>query len=79
MNFKKVFVFGIAFSQLALCYGLEEKSKMTLRTDVAKIKYNPMIFGHFIEHFDDQIYGGFLILRQDFRMKKAFGRMLSML
>jgi alpha-N-arabinofuranosidase len=22
------------------------------------IAYNPMIFGHFIEHFDNQVYGG---------------------
>lgn len=26
--------------------------------DSAMIKYNPMIFGHFIEHFHTQIYGG---------------------
>ena len=31
---------------------------MTIEADVAPIKYNNMIFGHFIEHFDTQVYGG---------------------
>lgn len=34
------------------------ESKLTLRTEAGQIKYNKMIFGHFIEHFDNQVYGG---------------------
>ena len=26
--------------------------------DAKALKYSPMIFGHFIEHFDTQVYGG---------------------
>lgn len=29
-----------------------------IQRDVPKIKYNPMIFGQFIEHFDRQVYNG---------------------
>ena len=28
------------------------------RADAKIMKYSPMIFGHFIEHFDNQVYGG---------------------
>ena len=28
------------------------------KADAAIMKYSPMIFGHFIEHFDNQVYGG---------------------
>ena len=27
-------------------------------TNAKALKYSPMIFGHFIEHFDTQVYGG---------------------
>ncbi len=34
------------------------ENKVMVLKDREKIKYNPMIFGQFIEHFDNQVYGG---------------------
>ena len=34
------------------------ENKATVLENAERIKYNPMIFGQFIEHFDDQVYGG---------------------
>lgn len=34
------------------------QNTMTVEAGAAPIKYNTMIFGHFIEHFDTQVYGG---------------------
>ena len=34
------------------------QNKVTIVRDAKAVKYNPMIFGQFIEHFDNQIYGG---------------------
>jgi len=31
---------------------------VTEKTDAETIHYNPMLFGQFIEHFDNQVYGG---------------------
>lgn len=49
--------------QLALTLSvavMPAKADNTIRiiADSAMIKYNHMIFGHFIEHFHTQIYGG---------------------
>lgn len=35
-----------------------QESRITVDNSAEKIKYSPMIFGQFIEHFDNQIYGG---------------------
>lgn len=34
------------------------QNKAVPQTDEALLKYNPMIFGHFVEHFHTQVYGG---------------------
>ena len=34
------------------------QNTMNIVEGSSPIKYNNMIFGHFIEHFDTQIYGG---------------------
>lgn len=34
------------------------KNKVAVLKNQKAIKYDPMIFGQFIEHFDDQVYGG---------------------
>ena len=35
-----------------------DRAKIAPIADAKKIKYNPMIFGQFLEHFDNQVYGG---------------------
>ncbi|MBP5320858.1 MAG: hypothetical protein J6334_07700 [Kiritimatiellae bacterium] len=35
-----------------------EGNVITLSLDAKPLVYSPMIFGHFIEHFDTQVYGG---------------------
>lgn len=37
---------------------VEAQNKVSVQPDAMQIKYNKMIFGHFIEHFDNQVYGG---------------------
>ena len=34
------------------------QNKVAVKQDAEKIEYNPMIFGAFLEHFDNQVYGG---------------------
>jgi hypothetical protein len=34
------------------------QANVTINTDATVKTYNPMIFGGFLEHFGDQIYGG---------------------
>lgn len=36
----------------------ESSNHIRIIPDAGKIKYNKMIFGQFIEHFDNQVYGG---------------------
>lgn len=36
----------------------EPQNKIRVMPNTAKIEYNKMIFGQFIEHFDNQVYGG---------------------
>ena len=44
---------------LGLCMNVvAQENVMGIVPDGKEIKYNKMIFGHFIEHFDDQVYGG---------------------
>ena len=37
---------------------LAVQTNATSNAAAKRIKYSPMIFGHFIEHFDNQVYGG---------------------
>lgn len=37
---------------------LAAQNTVSIKQDATAIQYNPMIFGHFIEHFDTQVYGG---------------------
>lgn len=37
---------------------LAAENSVKIVAGAQKIKYNPMIFGQFIEHFDNQVYGG---------------------
>lgn len=53
----------LLFAVQATSYGengkVEAKTNgFTVTSDGSKIKYNGMIFGQFIEHFDNQVYGG---------------------
>ena len=34
------------------------QARITIETDAPAITYDRMIFGRFLEHFDNQIYGG---------------------
>ena len=43
---------------LALAFAARAQNSVVIDNDAADIKYNHMIFGHFIEHFHTQIYGG---------------------
>lgn len=44
---------------MGLCLdGIAQENVMGIVPEGKEIKYNKMIFGHFIEHFDDQVYGG---------------------
>ncbi len=36
----------------------EPRALVTVRPDAPAVRYSPMLFGGFIEHFHDQIYGG---------------------
>lgn len=42
----------------ATCAALCQAAAVRAAADAKAMKYSPMIFGHFIEHFDNQIYGG---------------------
>jgi len=35
-----------------------QENSITVRPDARSVKYSPMIFGHFLEHFHRQVYGG---------------------
>jgi len=58
----KKFISSITVIGISLCgfisYAAQPSGSFTFTKDASTIKYNPMIFGHFIEHFDTQIYGG---------------------
>ena len=36
----------------------QQSNTVTIDPDGIRTEYNPMIFGQFIEHFDNQVYGG---------------------
>ncbi len=52
---KKSFSFFFLFSLLTVA---SAQNNLRMVDSATPIKYNPMIFGHFIEHFDNQVYGG---------------------
>ena len=37
---------------------LSAQNTTTVKSGAKALPYNPMMFGQFIEHFDNQIYGG---------------------
>ena len=41
----------------AMCMAVDGAAVAPVQ-DAKPLKYSPMIFGHFIEHFDTQVYGG---------------------
>ena len=47
---------------LILCVSVplvaQAQNSVTIDRNAASLKYDPMIFGSFIEHFDTQVYGG---------------------
>ncbi len=47
---------GIAI--LAATLGTAAQNSMEVRPEAGRIAYSPMIFGGFLEHFDNQVYGG---------------------
>ncbi|MDL2309574.1 hypothetical protein LJC39_00395 [Parabacteroides sp. OttesenSCG-928-B22] len=68
IRFKKInllfFIFLMAGSSFVFAGNKKQQPTETVSNRVSrlenreKIKYNPMIFGQFIEHFDNQVYGG---------------------
>lgn len=48
----------IAFSLMATSLMAVAQNKIEVIPDSASVTYNPMIFGQFIEHFHNQVYGG---------------------
>ena len=58
---KSIIVFLSLLCCVLSCTTQQPKSiqaNVTINTDATVITYNPMIFGGFLEHFGDQIYGG---------------------
>lgn len=58
-----VLIFSAVLTMVSYVYAesqtpVGKENRITVDTSAKKIKYNPMIFGQFIEHFDNQIYGG---------------------
>ncbi len=51
--FNALFATGLVVSQTVCA-----QSSVSMVADTVAVKYSPMIFGQFIEHFDNQIYGG---------------------
>ena len=50
---------GVVAAAACMCAGVAlQAASVTPVKDAKALKYSPMIFGHFIEHFDTQVYGG---------------------
>ena len=43
---------------LALVLPLAAQNSVRMAEQAEAVKYNPMLFGQFVEHFDNQVYGG---------------------
>jgi alpha-L-arabinofuranosidase len=50
----------------------DSENSVSVLRNKKKIQYNPMIFGQFIEHFDDQVYGGIYDPKSKFSDKEGF-------
>ena len=49
----------IALLTIALSVtSLHAQNSFMVKTSEGRSEYNPMIFGAFLEHFDNQVYGG---------------------
>lgn len=53
---KRLFTLAVVF--LASIGIAAAQNKVIVKDGTETIRYNKMIFGHFIEHFHKQIYGG---------------------
>lgn len=53
-----IFLLTIPCVAQAIVADNPQKNRVKVISAAEKIKYNKMIFGQFIEHFDDQVYGG---------------------
>ena len=84
-NVKGLFVFALGMSLLQAAVGnaaeVQEsnaaKAKLAAIGNAKTIKYSPMIFGHFIEHFDTQVYGGIFSRARHSLTKTGFAKTLS--
>ena len=50
---------GLASGKFAWAAGSSPKAIVNIDSNAEHTRYDPMIFGGFIEHFGKQIYGGF--------------------
>jgi len=50
----------------------DDQASIVPVTNAKKVKYNPMIFGQFLEHFDNQVYGGVFDPKSRFADKNGF-------
>ena len=48
----------LSFLLVVIAITAAAQNTVTIKADGVPVKYNPMIYGQFIEHFDNQIYGG---------------------
>ena len=48
----------IALSAFLPFVPVSSQNSMTVKPGAGRVEYNPMIFGAFLEHFDNQVYGG---------------------
>lgn len=60
MKNRNIFRLLAAFSAILAATGgiAGAQNSISISKDAVKAEYNPMIFGHFIEHFSTQVYGG---------------------
>ena len=64
--------FFVAIISPCLYAGEPAGNRVTVDISANKIKYSNMIFGHFIEHFDNQVYGGIYDPKSKFADKDGF-------
>lgn len=57
---------------MGVSHPVTPENKATILKNRKKIEYNPMIFGQFIEHFDNQVYGGIYDPASRFSDKDGF-------
>ena len=58
---KRVIICGLLIAGLSVfspAAKVQAQNSMSVRTGAERVEYNPMVFGAFLEHFDNQVYGG---------------------